>query len=69
MKVTLELSDEYEQAVRRRIEQLQARRARQLRNAGREELAVEVEDADADAAQYVKQLVQDDLADSGMVDE
>ncbi|MDS0220140.1 hypothetical protein NDI54_02120 [Haloarcula sp. S1AR25-5A] len=69
MKVTLEVSDEYEQAVRRRIEQLQSKRARQLRNAGRDELAAEVEDADADAAQYMKELVRDDLADAGLVDE
>jgi hypothetical protein len=69
MKVTLELSGEYQQSVNRRIEQLQAKRARQLRNAGRDELAAEVEDADTDAAQYVKELVRDDLADGGLVDE
>ncbi|WP_313695300.1 hypothetical protein [Halorarum halobium] len=67
MKVTLEVSDEYEQVVRRRIEQLQSKRARQLRNAGRNELAAEVEDADA--AQYMKELVRDDLADAGLMDE
>lgn len=69
MKVTLELSGEYERAVHRRIEQLQSKRARQLRNAGRDELAAGVEDADADAAQYVKGLVRNDLADAGLVDE
>lgn len=68
MRVTLELSGEYEQAVRRRIDQLQAKRARQLRNAGRDELASEVEGVDADAAQYVKALVRDDLAEAGVVD-
>jgi len=66
MKVTLELSGEYERAVSRRIEQLQAKRARQLRNAGRDELAAEIEDADA--AQYVKELVRDDVEDAGLMD-
>ena len=69
MKVTLDLDDEYTDAVRRRIDELQDKRARQVREAGSEELAAEIEASDPDAGSYLKELIKEDLRDSGVIDQ
>lgn len=69
MKVTLQLDDEYADAVNKRIDQLQNKRARQIRKVGSDELADEIEASDPDAAGYIKELVRADLDDAGVIDE
>jgi hypothetical protein len=67
-KVTLHLDDTFESKVRRRVEQLQACREAELREAGYEEKADAVADSEPDFADYVRELVLDDLKDAGVVD-
>lgn len=67
-RVTLNLDDSFESKVRRRVEQLQSRREAELRQAGFEEKADAVADSEPDFADYVRELVLDDLDDAGMVE-
>jgi predicted type IV restriction endonuclease len=67
-KVTLNLDDTFEAKVRRRVEQLQARREAELREAGYTEKADDVADSEPDMADYMRSLVLEDLKDTGMVD-
>lgn len=67
--VTIHFDDKYDRLVRQRVEMLQTQRARELRNAGRDELAERVAESDPDRADYLKELVKADLADVGLTDE
>lgn len=67
-KVTLDLDDDYEAKVRRRVEQLKTRREAELRESGYTEKADEVADSEPDFADYVRELVLDDLRDAGVID-
>ena len=60
-EVTLSLDEKYDRLVRQRVMTLQKQRARELRNAGREELAERVAESEPDPADYVKELVKRDL--------
>jgi hypothetical protein len=68
-KVTLSFDEKYDRLVRQRVEMLQQQRARELRNAGREELAERVAESEPDRADYVKELVKADLQEAGLTDD
>lgn len=68
-KVTLSFDDKYDRLVRQRVEMLQQQRARELRNAGREELAERVAESEPNRADYVKELVKADLQEAGLTDD
>lgn len=68
-KVTLSFDEKYDRLVRQRVETLQKQRARELRNAGREELAERVAESEPDRTDYVKELVKADLQDAGLTHE
>ena len=67
-KVTLNLDDTFESKVRRRVEQLQARREAELREAGYTEKADDVADSEPNFGDYVRELVLDDLENAGVMD-
>ncbi|RLM48020.1 hypothetical protein DVK00_05850 [Haloarcula sp. Atlit-47R] len=68
-KVTLSFDEKYDRLVRQRVKTLQKQRARELRDAGREELAERVAESEPDRADYVKELVKADLQDAGLTHE
>jgi hypothetical protein len=68
-KVTLSFDEKYDRLVRRRIEMLQQQRARELRDASRDELAQRVTESEPDRADYLKELVKTDLQEAGLTDE
>lgn len=61
MNIEIQLGKPYVQKVEHRIEQLQARRVRELQNADRDKLADKVSESEPDAATYVKNLIREDL--------
>ena len=65
MKVTINLDEDYERAVRKRMDDLQSERVDELRRAGRDGLADEVDESNPDMGDYIAQLVQADLESHG----
>jgi hypothetical protein len=67
-RVTLNLDDSFESKVRRRVEQLQTHREAELREAGYSEKADAVADSDPDFADYLRELLLDDLDQADVID-
>jgi len=63
MNIEIQLDETFQQKVAHRIEQLQAKRVRELREAGEAELAAKVAESEPDAATYVKNLIREDLGE------
>ena len=61
MNIKIQLDDTFEQKAKSRLEELQSKRVRELREAGEAELAAKVSESDPDAATYVKNLIREDL--------
>lgn len=62
-KVTLSIDDSFESKVSQRVEQLKSRREAELRSAGYDEKADAVSASEPDFADYVRELVLDDLGE------
>jgi 5,10-methylene-tetrahydrofolate dehydrogenase/methenyl tetrahydrofolate cyclohydrolase len=63
MNITIQLDETFQKKVAQRIEQLQAKRVRELREADQTELAASVAESEPDSATYVKNLIRQDLSE------
>jgi len=61
MNIEIQLDETFSQKAAHRMEELQSKRVRELREAGEAELAAKVAESEPDAATYVKNLIREDL--------